>query len=91
MIDKKYIIWNRIDTDDLKGEMGVGPAATTGNHTKSVTLAKVCFLVTAKTHAIHLAITSAKINSRGMFATFVDSRSCIQAIQKSTPTNLKVR
>ena len=91
LIDKYYKGRNHIYTDGSKIEMGIGAAATTGNYTTSPSLTRVCSIFTTETHVMHLAIKSARTNSRRKFAISTDSRSCFQALQEWIPTNPKVR
>ena len=56
VVENKYTGWNHLYTDGSKSGIGVGTAATIGNHTKSASLPKFTSIFTAETHAIHLAL-----------------------------------
>ena len=59
----------------------MGAAATTSNYTESVSLTKIISICTAEFHVIHLALNSAKPNTRRKFAIFSDSWICVQAYE----------
>ena len=54
--------------------MGVGAAATTGNHTKSARLSKVYFITFIETHATHLAPESVKTKAGGSSLTSLNPK-----------------
>ena len=91
VVENKQKGWNHIYTVGSKSEIGVGAAATTENRTNSASIPKISSIITAETHAIHLALNTISATKVKNFTIFTDSRSCLQALQKQIPTNKKVR
>ena len=58
VVENKCKGWKHIDKDGSKSEIGVGTAATSENHTESVSLTEFSSIFTAETHAIHLALNT---------------------------------
>lgn len=86
-----YKGYKHIYTDGSKSEIGVGAAAITEGQAKSASLPKHASIFTAEAYAVHMTVDLIRTSKRKKFSVFTDSRSVLQALDSSIPTNPLIR